>query len=80
MAALTRAQIFKLLFSGGNYAKQYLIKLYHPVAGVLRYVNNNQDITYDGYTGYGEAAMPPYLGETTNSAIDYLKKARPVLT
>lgn len=36
-------------------------------------------ITYDGYTGYGEAAMPPYLGETTNSAIDYLKKARPVL-
>lgn len=50
MAALTRAQIFKLLFSGGNYAKQYLIKLYHPVAGVLRYVNNNQDITYDGYT------------------------------
>ena len=36
-------------------------------------------ITYDGYVGYGEAAMPPYLGETTNSAIDYLKKARPVL-
>ena len=36
-------------------------------------------ITFDGYTGYGEAAMPPYLGETINSAIDYLKKARPVL-
>ena len=36
-------------------------------------------ITYDGYVGYGEAAMPPYLGETPNSAIDYLKNARPVL-
>ncbi len=36
-------------------------------------------ISYDGCVGYGEAAMPPYLGETTNSAIDFLKKARPVL-
>ena len=36
-------------------------------------------ITYDGYTGYGEAVMPPYLGETYNSAMDFLKKARPVL-
>lgn len=36
-------------------------------------------ITFDGYTGYGEAAMPPYLGETINSAMDFLKKARPVL-
>ncbi len=36
-------------------------------------------ITYDGFTGYGEAAMPPYLGETYNSAMDFLKKARPVL-
>ena len=36
-------------------------------------------ITYDGYVGYGEAAMPPYLGETYNSAMDFLKKARPVL-
>lgn len=31
-------------------------------------------ITYDGYTGYGEASMPPYLGETTNSVIDFLKR------
>lgn len=36
-------------------------------------------ITYDGYTGYGEAAMPPYLGETISSAVEFLKKARPVL-
>ena len=31
-------------------------------------------ITYDGVTGYGEAAMPPYLGETQASVIEYLKK------
>ncbi len=31
-------------------------------------------ITYDGFTGYGEAAMPPYLGETQASVIEFLKK------
>jgi len=32
------------------------------------------EITWDGYVGYGEAAMPPYLGETQSSVIDFLKK------
>ncbi len=32
------------------------------------------EITWDGYVGYGEAAMPPYLGETQASVIDFLKK------
>ena len=31
-------------------------------------------ITYDGYTGYGEASMPPYLGESHASVLDFLKK------
>lgn len=31
-------------------------------------------ITYDGYVGYGEAAMPPYLGETQASCMEFLKK------
>jgi L-alanine-DL-glutamate epimerase-like enolase superfamily enzyme len=31
-------------------------------------------ITWDGYTGYGEAAMPPYLGETQASVNEFLKK------
>lgn len=31
-------------------------------------------ITYDGVTGYGEASMPPYLGETQASVIEFLKK------
>jgi L-alanine-DL-glutamate epimerase-like enolase superfamily enzyme len=32
------------------------------------------EITYDGITGYGEASMPPYLGETQASVIEFLKK------
>lgn len=47
---MTRAEIFNLLFNGGNYAKQYLIKLTHPTAGTLRFVNNNQAVTYEGAT------------------------------
>lgn len=31
-------------------------------------------IDYDGYTGYGEASMPPYLGQTVESVCLFLKK------
>lgn len=31
-------------------------------------------IDYDGYTGYGEASMPPYLGQTVESMCSFLKK------
>ena len=31
-------------------------------------------INYDGYTGYGEAAMPPYLGENQASVVEFLKR------
>lgn len=31
-------------------------------------------IEYDGYTGYGEASMPPYLGHTVESVCDFLEK------
>jgi L-alanine-DL-glutamate epimerase-like enolase superfamily enzyme len=33
------------------------------------------EIEYDGTTGYGEASLPPYLGETQASVIEFLKKA-----
>ncbi|KAA6306783.1 L-Ala-D/L-Glu epimerase, partial [termite gut metagenome] len=32
------------------------------------------EVTYDGITGYGEASMPPYLGESTESALNFLQK------
>lgn len=31
-------------------------------------------LEYDGYTGYGEASMPPYLGESHKTAGDFLSK------
>jgi len=32
------------------------------------------EITYEGYTGYGEASMPPYLGESQESVMKFLSK------
>jgi len=31
-------------------------------------------IEYDGLEGYGEASLPPYLGESQASVIEFLKK------
>ena len=31
-------------------------------------------IDYDGYSGYGEASMPPYLGQSVDSVCSFLKK------
>lgn len=32
------------------------------------------EIVYDGITGYGEASMPPYLGQSVESVTTFLKK------
>ena len=32
------------------------------------------EVEYEGFTGYGEASMPPYLGESQESVITFLKK------
>jgi L-alanine-DL-glutamate epimerase-like enolase superfamily enzyme len=32
------------------------------------------EIEYEGYIGYGEASMPPYLGETHESVLEFLSK------
>lgn len=32
------------------------------------------EIEYDGFTGYGEASMPPYLGHTVESVTSFLSK------
>ena len=32
------------------------------------------EIRYDGFTGYGEASMPPYLGQTVESVCAFLEK------
>ena len=32
------------------------------------------EIAYDGFTGHGEASMPPYLGQTVESVCAFLQK------
>jgi len=58
--------------------RPYEAKLAHPftVSGYTRTTTPIvlTEITYDGVTGYGEAAMPPYLGETQASALSFLEK------
>ena len=44
---MTAEAVYNLLFSGGNYAKPYLVRFSHPTAGVLRFVNNNEAVEYD---------------------------------
>src|SRR5664279_3079458 len=63
-----------------------MVMTYRPYDAQLRHVftiaNSSRtttqlvltEITWDGYVGYGEASMPPYLGETQASAIEFLKK------
>lgn len=47
---MTQAEVFNALASGGAYSLPYLIKLHHPDAGALYFVNNNEDVVYDGIT------------------------------
>jgi len=69
--------------SGGNSRMQLTFrsfdaKLTHPftVSGYTRTTTPIvlTEIMYDGITGYGEAAMPPYLGESQASVISFLQK------
>ncbi len=58
--------------------KPYDLKLKHvfTVASSSRTTTPDVqvEINYDGITGYGEASMPPYLGESVESVMDFLKK------
>jgi L-alanine-DL-glutamate epimerase-like enolase superfamily enzyme len=61
----------------------YLLKFKHPF-GLSYGSRTTTEVVYvkiehDGIVGYGEAALPPYLGETQTSVIDFLKKAAVVL-
>src|SRR3982751_2604681 len=36
-------------------------------------------INWEGFTGYGEACLPPYLGETKEETVAFFEKAKPFL-
>ncbi len=57
---------------------KYNLKLRHTFT-VAEYSRNSTPdvlckIEYEGYTGYGEASLPPYLGETQDSVVKFLSK------
>ncbi|HTA61307.1 MAG TPA: dipeptide epimerase [Bacteroidia bacterium] len=57
----------------------YSLKFKHPF-GLSYGSRTTTEVVYvkieqDGLVGYGEAALPPYLGETQTSVIDFVKKA-----
>ena len=47
---MTSDEIFEALARGGNFALPYLIRMSHTQYGALYFVNNNEDIAYDGQT------------------------------
>jgi L-alanine-DL-glutamate epimerase-like enolase superfamily enzyme len=85
-AAIAGTLSVPVLAQGGIAAKGKMKLTYRPYDLQLRHVftiaNSSRtttpavliEIEYDGVTGYGEASMPPYLGETQASVIEFLKK------
>lgn len=57
--------------------KPYDLKLRHAFNLAKNSRTHTPDVLvqleYDGIIGYGEASMPPYLGETTESVLSFLK-------
>ena len=47
---MTQDEIFNALANGGAYSLPYLIQMTHPDFGTLYFVNDNQNVTYDGHT------------------------------
>lgn len=61
----------------------YFLEFKHPF-GLSHSTRTKTDVVYakiekDGKVGYGEAALPPYLGETQETVIDFFKQAAPSL-
>jgi len=61
----------------------YLLEFKHPF-GLAHGTRTHTDVVYvklesEGFYGYGEAALPPYLGETQSSVIDFFNKAKEIL-
>lgn len=90
---MTQDEVFNALQRGGAFSLPYLIKMYHPTAGALYFVNNNEDIIYGGVTYHASAfkyTRPQTIGgvlkngqlEITaigNSVIDIIEKSDELL-
>lgn len=52
---MTQYEVFNALANGGVFSLPFLIKLQHPDTGALYFVNNNEDIIYNGIKYNGSA-------------------------
>ncbi|MGZ4039225.1 MAG: dipeptide epimerase, partial [Bacteroidia bacterium] len=62
----------------------YSLEFKHPF-GIAHGTRTHTQVVYvrlesEGFCGYGEAALPPYLPETQNSVVDFLRKSDKVLS
>lgn len=62
----------------------YSLEFKHPF-GLAYGSRTKTDVVFiklesDGFVGYGEASLPPYLGETHESVIAFLENVKPILT
>ena len=61
----------------------YSLEFKHPF-GLAYGSRTKTDVVFiklesDGFVGYGESSLPPYLGETHESVVSFLEKAKPFL-
>lgn len=61
----------------------YSLEFKHPF-GLAYGTRTKTDVVFiklesDGFVGYGESSLPPYLGETHESVISFFEKAKPFL-
>ncbi len=61
----------------------YSLEFKHPF-GLAYGTRTKTDVVFvklecEGFVGYGESSLPPYLGETHESVISFLEKAKPFL-
>ena len=47
---MTQNEVFNALTRGGAFSLPYLIKMFHPNYGTLLFVNNNEDVIFNGET------------------------------
>ena len=72
------ARSFRALWTLEELGIPYELKLKH-VFTVATYSRTTTpdvqvEVEYDGITGYGEASMPPYLGESVESVMRFLQQ------
>src|ERR1700753_3812358 len=72
------ANILALIFNMQLTYKPFELQLKHPFT-IAKFSRTSTplmllQITHEGFTGYGEASMVPYMGESHQTAADFLNK------